>query len=122
MPKKLEPGLVMLRDPRLRRHGREALGELARQIKDRNYRLFAEDGVLHAINGSMHVTGADPFDLFEEMQRRDEIDASHAFYLGYEFAKAVTALTLGKDYTQDQALRWGMLTREEKSHRDKGRE
>jgi hypothetical protein len=32
-------------------------------------------------------------------------------------AKAVTALTLGKNYVQDQALRWGMLTREEKSHR-----
>ena len=26
-------------------------------------------------------------------------------------AKAVTALTLGKNYTQDQALRWGFLTR-----------
>jgi dihydropteroate synthase-like protein len=122
LPKNLEPGLVMLRDPRLRRHGREALGELARQIKDRNYRLFAEDGVLHAINGSMHVTSADPFELFDQMSERDEIDPSHAFYLGYELCKAVTALTLGKNYVQDQALRWGMLTREEKSHRDKGRE
>ena len=41
----------------------------------------------------------------------------HAFYLGYEFAKAVTALTLGKNYTQDQALRWGFLTVPETSHR-----
>jgi dihydropteroate synthase len=122
LPKNLEPDLVMLRDPRLRRHGPEVLAALARQITDRNYRLFAEDGVLHAINGSMHLTGDDPFDLFEEMLRRDEIDASHAFYLGYELCKAVTALTLGKNYVQDQALRWGTLTREEKSHRDKGRE
>ena len=32
-------------------------------------------------------------------------------------AKAVTALTLGKNYTQDQALRWGFLTVPEVSHR-----
>lgn len=122
LPKNLEPGLVLLRDPRLRRHGPEVLAALARQITDRNYRLFAEDGVLHAINGSMHLTEADPFDLFAQMSQRDEIDAAHAFYLGYEACKAVTALTLGKNYVQDQALRWGMLTRPEKSHRDKGRE
>ena len=30
-------------------------------------------------------------------------------------AKAVTALTLGKNYTQDQALRWGFLTRPEET-------
>ena len=38
------------------------------------------------------------------------VDAAHAFYLGYELAKAVTALTLGKHYTQDQSLKWGFLT------------
>jgi hypothetical protein len=43
-------------------------------------------------------------------------DAAHAFYLGYEMAKAVTALTLGKNYAQDQALRWGFLTRPEDHH------
>jgi hypothetical protein len=32
----------------------------------------------------------------------------------------VTALTLGKNYVQDQALRWGFLTAPEKSHRGKG--
>ena len=43
--------------------------------------------------------------------------SSHSFYLGYEFAKAVTALTLGKNYEQDRALRWGFLAVPEKSHR-----
>jgi dihydropteroate synthase len=125
LPKHLEPGLLMLRDPRLRRHGPETLAGLAGQIADRNYRLFAEDGVIHAMNGAAHVSGADPFELFEQMMMMSasgEIDASHAFYLGYEMAKAVTALTLGKNYVQDQALRWGALTREEQSHRDKGGE
>ena len=31
-------------------------------------------------------------------------------------AKAVTALTLGKDYRQDQPLDWGHLTRDEIGH------
>jgi hypothetical protein len=44
------------------------------------------------------------------MESREAVDPSHAFYLGYEMAKAVTALTLGKNYTQDQALRWGFLS------------
>ena len=61
---------------------------------------------------------ADPFALFAQLAVADpKLDASHAFYLGYEFAKAVTALTLGKSYTQDQALRWGFLTVPETSHR-----
>ena len=48
--------------------------------------------------------------LFAAMARQESIDPAHAFYLGYEMAKAVTALTLGKNYVQDQALRWGFLT------------
>ncbi len=46
-----------------------------------------------------------------------KIDASHAFYLGFEFSKAATALTLGKQYEQDVALNWGFLTQTERSHR-----
>jgi hypothetical protein len=66
------------------------------------------------MNSELHLAGEDPFELFREMKVED---ASHAFYLGYEMAKAVTALTLTKNYTQDEALRWGFLTREEKKHR-----
>jgi dihydropteroate synthase-like protein len=118
LPKHLEPRLVMLRDRKLSEIGEQGLAELAASITDRNYRLFAERDELHLMNGQMHLRGTDPFDLFEEVLRRDDkMDESHAFYLGYEFAKAVTALTLGKQYTQDQALNWGFLTRPEVSHR-----
>jgi dihydropteroate synthase-like protein len=117
LPKKLEPDLVLLRDPKLYELGAEALCELASRITDRNYRLFAERGEIHIINGQMHLHGADPFSLFAEVERRDaKMDPAHAFYLGYELAKAVTALTLGKTYTQDQALRWGFLTAPEGPH------
>lgn len=116
LPKHLEPDLVMLRDPKLREHGQARLDELAREIGDRNFRLFAEGGQLHVINSDMHLTGTDPFVLFKELLSRTPIDPAHAFYLGYELAKAVTALTLSKNYTQDQALRWGWLTKPENTH------
>jgi dihydropteroate synthase-like protein len=118
LPKNLEPDLVMFRDPRRYEVGEEGLQQLARDVTDRNYRLFAERGELHVINGSMYLRGSDPFELFDEMKKRDpKLDSSHAFYLGYEMAKAVTALTVGKNYTQDQALRWGFVTVPEVSHR-----
>ncbi|MBA4065839.1 MAG: dihydropteroate synthase [Isosphaera sp.] len=117
LPKRLEPGLVLLRDPKLSPMGEEALRELAARVTDRNYRVFAERGEIHVFNGSVYLHGADPFAVFAELAAADpKLDPSHAFYLGYEFAKAVTALTLGKNYTQDQALRWGFLTVPEKGH------
>jgi dihydropteroate synthase-like protein len=118
LPKRLEPDLVLLRDPKLYEQGEEALAELAARVTDRNYRVFAERGEIHVFNGSVYLRGTDPFALFEQLAASDpKIDPSHAFYLGYEFAKAVTALTLGKNYTQDQTLRWGFLTVPEVSHR-----
>jgi dihydropteroate synthase-like protein len=110
LPKRLEPRLVMLRDPKLHELGEAGLRDLAERLTDRNYRVFAERGELHVLNGSVHLRGTDPFDVFAQLLAvESQLDASHAFYLGYEFAKAVTALTLGKQYTQDQALRWGVL-------------
>ena len=118
LPKNLDADLVMLRDPKQYELGAEGLAELARQVTDRNYRIFVERGEIHVLNGSTYVRGTDPFSLFEAMRANDpKLDASHSFYLGYELAKAVTALTLGKNYTQDQALRWGFLTVPEISHR-----
>lgn len=119
LPKHLEPDLVMLRDPRLHTHGDEVLRDLASRIRDPNFRLFAERGLLHAMNAQIYVQGTDPFALFEVMQKAGSIDPAHAFYLGYELAKATTALALGKEYVQDQALRWGLLTVQETAHRAK---
>jgi dihydropteroate synthase len=119
LPKRVEPRLVMLRDCDVARHGEEMFARLAEQIKDHNVRIFAEDRLLHAITAGVHATESDPFALFAKLQAAAPrpIDASHAFYLGYEMAKAVTALTLGKEYRQDEALDWGFLTRPEQHHR-----
>lgn len=118
LPKRLDSRLVMLRDPKVHESGEAALQELARNLSDRNYRIFAERGELHVLNGSVYLQGSDPFALFEQLLASDpRLDPAHAFYLGYEFSKAMTALTLGKSYAQDQALRWGFLTVPEVSHR-----
>jgi dihydropteroate synthase-like protein len=118
LPKRLEPRLVVLRDPQVLAHGAAALDALARQIKDPNYRIFVDEGRIHVISADLHLSGADPFELFASMAARGgrAIDSSHAFYLGYELAKAVTALTLGKEYRQDDALDWGFLTVPEEHH------
>jgi dihydropteroate synthase len=117
LPKHLDSSLVTLRDPKLQEFGVDTLRELASRITDRNFRLFAERGLLHVMNYKMRLQGIDPFALFEQMLQKETIDPSHAFYLGYELAKAVNALTLGKNYIQDQALNWGFLTLPETSHR-----
>lgn len=123
-PKRLTDKLVMLRDPKLNEFGHEAITELASRIKDNNYRIFAENELLYLLGRGNLFSASDPFELFDALAdtHPSNLDASHAFYLGFELSKALTALTLGKQYTQDQALRWGHLTRpEEDRHRLKKR-
>ncbi len=115
-PKRLDERLVMLRDPKLRAMNDDELRELQSRLTDRNIRIFtgeSADAPLHAMNKDVHAAGIDPFVVFDQLNIDDP---SHAFYLGYEMAKAMTALTLGKNYVQDEPLRWGMLTREETTH------
>lgn len=122
LPKHVEPRLIMLRDPKVRRYAPEEFERLAASIKDHNYRLFAQDGNLHLISAGLHLVSRDAFELWQQLQASNpkHLDPAHAFYLGYELSKAVTALTLNKDYRQDQALDWGMLTQEETGHRSTG--
>lgn len=116
LPKHLDNRLVMLRDVRLHERGEEALLTLSEGIKDPNFRIFVERDEIHIMNRDGYWRGTDPFEIFDHLlEAPSSIDTSHAFYLGYELCKAITALTLGKQYTQDQALQWGMLTLPEKS-------
>ncbi len=118
LPKHVEPRLVTLRSGKPRAHGPEVLDQLAAAIRDPNIRVFAEGGEIHLVAAGLHLHSRDPFALFGNLQAagRTDIDPSHAFYLGYEVAKAVTAVTIGKDYRQDQALDWGFLTQPEIAH------
>lgn len=106
IPKHLSSALVMLRDPRLKPKTNESLRQLAAALTDPNFRIYAESGELHLMNGHGYWRGNNAFRLFEQAT---EVDASHAFYLGYELARAEIALHLGKQYTQDEPLQWGLL-------------
>ena len=118
LPKHVEPRLVTLRSGKPQEHGDTELDRLAAAIRDPNFRVFAERGEVHLVGAGLHLRSRDPFALFQQLAAagRDDVDPSHAFYLGYEVAKAVTAITLGKDYRQDQALSWGHLTQPEIAH------
>jgi len=120
LPKHVDSRLIMLRDPKLRTMGADALERLAGELKDPNYRIFVEAGEIHVMNRDGYWRGGDAYELFEQMTSAGKATtASHAFYLGYELCKAVSALTLGKQYTQDEALRWGFLTVPEQSAIDR---
>jgi dihydropteroate synthase-like protein len=106
IPKNLSSALVMLRDARLKPKSMQALTQLAASLTDPNFRIYAEAGELHLMNSRGHWHGQDVFRLFEQAA---VTDASHAFYLGYELARAEIALHLGKQYTQDEPMQWGLL-------------
>lgn len=121
LPKHVNSQLVMLRDMKVHELGEAGLHRLAEQIRDANFRIFVERGELHLLNRDGHWHGTDPFELFDEITRTVPIDSAHSFYLGYELAKATTALTLGKQYRQDEALQWGFLTIPEVSAHERRR-
>jgi dihydropteroate synthase len=117
LPKHLDSRLVMLRDSKIAEMTADEVAELARRITDPNYRILVQGDMIHLFNRDGHWSGRDPFELFDQaLAAAKPIDASHAFYLGYELCKAATALALGKQYTQDEALSWGFLTVPERSH------
>jgi len=119
VPKRLDPNLVMLRDSRVSKAALGELRELQANIRDDNYRLFVAAGQLVALNAHQFETDWDAFRLFEGL---GVADPSHAFYLGWELCKANIAKQLGKRYEQDRALRWGLSTIEEQSHRGRGKD
>ncbi len=116
LPKHLDSRLVMLRDPTNHQMGEEELKQLASHLKDPNFRVFVARGEIHVMNRDGYWRGTDPYQIFDTIAANtNEMDSTHSFYLGYELSKAVTALTLGKQYTQDEALTWGFLTVPEQS-------
>ena len=117
LPKHVERRLVMLRDVDVPEYGERFFERLRDEIQDNNIRVFVDRGNVHLLSSSLHLFGTDPFLMFQKFldQDKDTMDRGHAFYLGYEMCKAATALALGKNYQQDEALDWGLLTEEEES-------
>ena len=72
--------------------------------------MLSKDGV-HLFNKNGIKTMIDPYDFYESIDVQGDI--GHAFYLGIELARAQIAFQLGKDYEQDEELKWGCLVDQE---------
>jgi dihydropteroate synthase-like protein len=119
-PKHLEPGLITLRSTRITELPEAAIQQLSEAITDNNFRIFTAGGMIHAVTKQLHVQGQDPFEVMQQILdslAAEKLDITHAFYLGFEMCKALQALTLSKNYEQDEPLNWGYLTRPERHWR-----
>jgi dihydropteroate synthase-like protein len=106
LPKGLGGGLLSLHDLKPFPATAAEIARWAAEVRDPNFRIeVAEDGI-HVYNRDGHHVATDPFDLYPKLAV--ESDGSHAFYLGYELAKAEIARALGKRYAQDNPLDWGI--------------
>ena len=79
-------------------------------ITDPNYRIFTDDRQIYVFNAERFMSGM-TFRRYSTSWMWRSLPMR--FYLGKELMKAHIAITLGKVYRQEQALRWGYLTREE---------
>jgi dihydropteroate synthase-like protein len=83
----------------------EEIAATAAQVRDPNFRIqVAADG-LHVYNRDGLRRGQRALELWPQLGL--QADASHAFYMGVELARAELAWELGKRYVQDQPLDWG---------------
>lgn len=121
LPRDYSNGLLGLHDRRPFTYTPEEVAELAAQIKDPSFRIVVSKQGVHIFNRDGLYCSLDPFELYPHL--KVENDASHAFYLGVELARAQIAWQLQKRYSQDEELEWGCNTRKKDpqarvAHRD----
>lgn len=121
LPRGYSNGLLALHDRRPFTYTTQEIEEIAAQIKDPSFRIQVSQEGVHVYNRDGIHQSTDPFDLYPNLKVDD--DASHAFYLGVELARAQIAWQLKKRYVQDQELEWGVSqsipnTSAKQSHRE----
>jgi len=107
-------GLVSLHDLLPHPQTPDEINSAAAAVRDLNYRIEVSSDGVHIYNRDEHAVSNTPMELYPQLNVAD--DASHAFYLGYELAKAETAWRLAKRYVQDQPIDWGVAA--EKANED----
>jgi dihydropteroate synthase-like protein len=107
LPKNVDDRLVTVKDPEILEYDEAELRELHAAVKDANFRIFTDRTTITVFNDAIFVRGTDIQEIFAQL---GVDEATHAFYLGRELARAKLAITLGKTYRQEGALRWGYLT------------
>ncbi|WP_297809371.1 DUF6513 domain-containing protein [uncultured Methylophaga sp.] len=111
LPRDLTGDLLVAHERRPFTDTADEIRELAKSIKDPNYRIkVAREGIF-MFNRDGLMLDNDPFEFYPQLQVKD--DPGHAFYLGVELARAEVAWQLGKRYTQDEDLNWGCAVEQE---------
>lgn len=108
LPRAYSNGLLGLHDRRPFTYSADEIKEIASQIKDPSFRIQVSEQGVHIYNRDGLFEATDPFTLYPHLKVDD--DASHAFYLGVELARAQIAWQLNKRYVQDQELEWGVAS------------
>ena len=108
LPRGYSNGLLGLHDRKPFPYSAEEIMTMASQIKDPSFRIMVSEQGVHVYNrdGIQHDT--DPYRFYPALNVQD--DASHAFYLGVELARAQIAWQLKKRYVQDELLEWGVAS------------
>ena len=107
LPKGLGDGLLGMHHRKPFVQDEQQIRDFASAVRDPNFRIQLGPSGIHVYNREGLRTGTDPFELWPRLGV--EHDASHAFYLGVELARAQIAWQLGKRYAQDEPLRWGCM-------------
>ena len=106
LPKDYSPALLTVHDRKPFPDTAAEIRDTAAAIKDPSFRVQVSEAGIHVYNRDGFHTADDPFTLFPELKL--DQDGNHAFYIGVELARAQIAFQLGKRYTQDQELNWGV--------------
>jgi dihydropteroate synthase-like protein len=112
LPVGLTDDLMTVKDAVRPEFDDEELASIHAQVKDRNFRIFVSRGEVVVFNRDIFLRGTDGQELFDQMNVEDP---GHAYYIGRELERAVTAARLGKRYVQDNPLRYGYLSGPKKS-------
>ena len=106
LPRGYSNGLLGLHDRKPFSYNATEIAEFAAQIKDPSFRIMVSEDGVHVYNRDGLLQAIDPFAFYPDL--KVENDASHAFYLGVELARAQIAYQLKKRYVQDEELNWGV--------------
>ncbi len=113
LPRGYSNGLLGLHDRKPFSYNATEIAEFAAQIKDPSFRIMVSEAGVHVYNRDSLLQDVDPFAFYPNLGV--ENDASHAFYLGVELARAQIAYQLKKRYVQDEELNWGINTDAQKT-------
>ncbi|MEY4768283.1 MAG: hypothetical protein RL637_922 [Pseudomonadota bacterium] len=107
LPKHIHSGLMTTHEIAPFPYQFSEIEEFAQQVTDPSFRIQTSIDGIHIYNRNGLYTAHDPFALYPLLNNVVQ-DGSHSFYLGVQLARAQIAWQLGKRFTQDQELNWGI--------------